>query len=473
MANVCNKYVDVDSSIKPDMTWVNNNDVTLPVLEPHSVNCLHLPIEMRTPVAKAKYAKAVEMYAATDLSIRDIAARCGVTPEGLSGHIGKYHRHLMFARYGLSADDKELETMKVRPRKGQSPVTYRKYKDAIKACSDLAYIEYNISQIARMFGLDGTSLASQLHFHYQDVIPLREKLRQRLGLADNSHRGARPWCNEAYAEAVKLYRDTDLSIPEVAEKCNVSLGGLSQHLRYYHKNVIELKEKKRIMAKRKAGSRPIGKLAGNGNHYGPKPETIAKYASSMDLYLNTSLTIKEIVAKTGVRLSGFSGYLHQWHRGEKLRRRGYEWDGVSEPDLQGTRHYLKSTAGKYATAIESLKQKPRHVAVVAAEFGLNPETFRKYLKKHKPKLAAKHGMTRLSNGRLVKRASEEKYSAAIKEYATSTEPLKSIARRHGIVYNSIIGYILRNCPDERESHRKLVAREEEEFKEGMKMNEKE
>jgi len=460
MAEVLNKYNIVNSSIETDRIWKNNKDVTPMFQEPQFVNCLHLPIEKRTPVAMAKYAKAVELYATTNLSVREIADRCNVTSIGLSGHIGRHFRHLLFARYGLSADDKDLETVKVKPRKGQSHNTYKKYRDAIKACSDLAYIEYNISQIARKFGLNGTSLATQLRFHYQDVIPFREKLRRRLGLADNTHRGVRPWCKTIYAEAVKMYRDTDMSIPEVAEKCNVSLGGLSQHLRFYHKDVIELKEKKRIVAKRKIGSRSIGKLAGNGTYYGPKPETVAKYATALDLYMNTPLTIKEIVAKTGVSLSGFTGYLHQWYRGEKLRRRGYEWDGVSEPDLQQTRHYLKSTAYKYADAIRSLKQNPRNVAEVAAEFGFNPEVFRDYLKKHEPELAAKHGMTHRANGKLVKRACEEKYGPAIREYATSTEPLKSIVKRYGIVYNSIIGYVMRNCPDERESHRRLVEREE-------------
>ena len=100
-------------------------------------------------------------------------------------HIGRHHRGLLFARYVLKADDKDLQTVKVKPPKGQSLITYNKYKDAIAACRDLAYIEYNISQIGRMFGHDGSALASQLRFHYPDVIPFREKLRKRLGIADS------------------------------------------------------------------------------------------------------------------------------------------------------------------------------------------------------------------------------------------------------------------------------------------------
>lgn len=425
-----------------------------PVQELPAINSL--PTGERNSVAKRKYAAAVEMYACSDLSIRRIAKLCHVTEAGLSAHIGRHHRDLLFRRYGLSDDDGDLQTLKVKPPRGQSLVTYRKYKDAIAACSDLAYIEYNISQIARLFGFHGTALASQLRFHYQDVIPMRERLRQRLGIADNTHRGVRPWCDDAYKKAVAMYRDTDMSLPEVAEVCKVSQGGLSQHLRYYHQDVIEAKAKRRKTSKRKLGSRKAGRLAGNGNTYGPKPETIAKYAEALELFRHTGMTIKEIAAATGVSVTGFSGYLHQWYRGDKMIRRGYEWDGESEPDLQGTKHYLKSSAVKYAPAIESLRKNPRAVAEVAAEFGFNPEVFRDYLKKHEPELAAAQGMTRKADGRLVKRSSVEKYDAAIQEYAASAEPLRSIARRHHLVYNSVMGYVLRNCPKEREMHRRLV-----------------
>ncbi len=412
-----------------------------------------LPAGMPHKAASKKYADAVKMYAESEMPLCMIAKRCRVTPAGLSNHIARYHRELLLKRYGLREDD---FSVKVKKRRGQSAVAYAKYKDAISACSDLAYIEYNISQIAGMFRLNAASLAAQLRYHYQDVIPNRERMRALLGFADNKPRGARRECAETYARAVKMYRDTEMTICEVAEACDVSPGGLSQHLRFYHKAVIEHKEQLRERSVKKVGHRKPGKLSGNGHLYGPKPETQAKYADALELFRTTGMTIRDIVAATHVPYAGFAGYLHQWHRGEKLRRRGYEWDGESDPDLQGTKHFLKSTATKYADAIESLKTDPRPVAKVAAEFGLNPEIFREYLKTHEPALAASQGMTRLANGRLVKRSSAEKYAPLIREYATTAESLKSIAERHGIIYRSIYGYVVRNCPDEREAHRRLV-----------------
>lgn len=396
------------------------------------------------------------MYADTDLTIRRVAELCGVTPAGLSSHLGKHHRGLLLARYGIKADDSSLYKIKIKPRKGQSLATHIKYKDAIEAAGDIAYIEYNMSQLAHMFNLNPTALSAQLKVHYPGILPNRERVRRQLGIANNLHHGQRASSTEAYARALEMYRDTDMTIAEVAAGCGVSMSGFSQYMRFYHKDIIDGKAARRKAAQNSSGPRKPGRLAGNGRLYGPKAESQALYARALELYRDTPMTVSEITKATDVPAEGFKSYLNQWHRGEQLRRRGYDWDGESQPDLQGTRQFRKSTAAKYAPAIKSLKKKPRPVAEVAKEFGLNAEVFRKYLKTHEPGLAVEQGMTRITNGKLVKMTSAERYARAIYEYATTAEPLKSIARRHGIVYNSISGYVNRNCPEERAAHQRLV-----------------
>lgn len=415
-----------------------------------------LPSSRRFGVAEAKYREAVNLYATTDLTIREVAKKCGVTASGLSAHIGRRHRPLLYARYGLSPTSPESHIIKVKPPRGQSMKTHLKYKDAIQACGDVAYIEFNVSQIARLFNLNGTALASQMRVHYPEIIPNRERIRQRLGIADNTHRGARASSVEAYSDALQIYRDTDLSIPAVAELCGVSKGGFSQFMRFYHKDVISHKAGRRAAASKDNTPKQVGKLSGNGKLYGPQPETVELYSKALELYRSTDLSYDEIAEATGVPVNGLRAYIDQWHPGERIRRRGYDWDGVSVPDVKSTKRYKKSTFLKYEDAIESLKVNPRHVAEVAKEFGLNPETFREYLKNHEPELAESRGMIRKGDGKIVKRTSYERYKDAIEEYATSVEPLKKIAARHGIVYNSIMGFVVRNCPEERESHRRLV-----------------
>lgn len=417
----------------------------------HQSGFRYLPDSERVVSALQKYAEAVKLFASSDLTIREVAQRCNVTPQGLSAHISKHHRPILFARYGLDPQNPAGLALKVKPRRGQSLKTHLKYKEAIEACGDIAYIEFNISQIARIFDLDGPALAAQLRVHYPDIIPNREIMRQKLGIADNIHRGARLASEEEYRQAVEMYRDTDLTIPEVAEKCNVSLSGLSQFMRFYHHQLITEKALRRAAAQCAPARRQPGALSGNGRTYGPSAETVALYAEALEMYRNSDKTIEEICKEADVPFEGFRSYIYRWHRGGNLRR---GFDG--QTGSAGARRILRSAQAKYGEAIASLRANPRPTSKVAAEYGFNADVFREYLKTHAPDLASAQGMVKLSGGHLVKRSSYEKYRPAIEEYAASPESLRSIAQRHGIVYNSLMTFVARNCPAEKESHDKAV-----------------
>lgn len=336
----------------------------------------------------------------------------------------------------------------------QNVNAYAKYKDAVAACDLLTYIDLNMSQIAWIFGTSGTGLANFMRIHYPEMLVWREKVRRSLGINDDILRGARPECTRQYAEALELYRDTDMTIPEVAEACKVSPSGFSQHLRFYHKEILKQKKQKRKSAqtgRRKA----FGELMGNGRTYKPSAATEQKYATALALYRDTALTMKDIVEQTGVPTGGFRSYLRLWHKDLMLERSGID-SGENPADLRSARKRMKTVAAKYAEAIESLKNDPRPVAKVAAKYGFNPEVFRDYLHKHEPELARMQGMTKTANGKTVSRRSEEKYGEAVRLYAMTAEPLKSIAARLGLVYNSVGGYIRRNYPEVIARHQELL-----------------
>ncbi|MDE5882876.1 MAG: hypothetical protein K2H60_14235 [Muribaculaceae bacterium] len=440
---------------------MNTQSDIIPTQSTQASEINRLPSANRKEAASGKYAKAVRLYAATTLPLKTIAQLTGVSPTALSAHLSKHHRELLFARYdipqtiqpiptstlstSISTEPSTLSTStptlstKVKSPKGQSAKTYLKYKDAIKACSEPSYIELTISEIARIFQLNPTALTAQLKYHFPEILSEREKMRQRLGITDNKQRGPRPASEKTYAEAVQLYRDTDLTLPEVAEKCNVPLSGLSQYLRFYHKEVISAKADRRKQAEREPRHRIPGTLAGNGSLYGPKPSTIERYTTAMELYRTTSLTLDQIADTADVPPAGFSGYLKEWQREEIEKRH---------------RHGAPQAAEKYAQAIKSLKENPRAVAKVAEEFKLNPDVFREYLKQHEPELHNLQGMAIRDDGKRVKRSSQEKYHKAIEEYATSPKTMKEIAENHGLVYKSLMSFMKRNCPEAIERHRK-------------------
>ena len=411
------------------------------------------------PATEAKYREAVELYASTDLTCVEISRRCSVSLAGFKGYICKYRRDLLLPRYGIRCDPEEAAGIGMGQRRSQRPATRAKYREAIAACDSMDYIDCNVSQIAREFGLSGTNLGKQLRTHYPGVIERREEVRRRLGLGDNLPRGARTWSKERYAGAVELLRgDRYITVQEVAERCGVPYAGLEQHLIFYHKELIDNRIKIRKQA---VGQQRKGKITGRGSVHAPKPAIVAKYAEALHLYRTTPLSARKIARQTGLPVKGFYKYLQTWHMDLVCARRNIPYEEGQSVDWSQVRKYNPATKVKYADAIRRLKQSDLTTAAVAAEFGLQPECFRQYLKEHEPELYARQGMTKTENGRAVSRRSMAKYAEAIRLYGSTSGSLKSLARRFGVNECSLRDFIKRHFPEAVEGHRRAVEREGE------------
>lgn len=402
---------------------------------------------------REKYREAVELYASTDLSGKEICGRLGLSLSGFLRHIRTEHRDLLLARNDMPVDKQEADTVRLHGGgRGQTLAGRRKYAEAIAACGDERYLEYNVSQLARQFGLDGTGLGNQLRVHYPELLAWRERERMLRGLGDNQQRGARPWCVRQYAEAVAMLRETDLTIRQVAEACNVSFTGLRGHVLQYHRELVGERSEKRASGR---NSRTPGALNGNGVLNGPSTAKTEEFREAVELYRTTLLPLEEIAERSGVSLNGLTYHLYRWHRELVLARKGIAGSGADpQMDLSKTRHFLQSTAVKYAGAVASLEQGAESLSQVARSFGFKAETLRDYVRTHRPDLAERYGRIRLENGRNILSRCGGKYAGAVELYRTSGEPLKSIAERLGLVYNSLSGFIRRNCPEAVAEHRK-------------------
>lgn len=404
------------------------------------------------PETEAKYRPALELYTATGLSYVEICRQCGISINGFSRYINTYHRHLMLERNGIKCSPEKAGHIKMNQRRGQRPETHAKYKEAIAACDSMDYIEYNVSQIAREFGLSGTNLSRQLRTHYPEVLEFRERARQRLGLDDGLPRGTRPYCKEQYAGAVELlHADRYITVQEAAERCNVSYTGLEQHLIFYHKELVENRIRIRKQAVRQQRK---GEITGRGTLHAPTPEIIGKYAEALHLYRTTPLSARKIAKQTGVSIKGFYEYLQTWHKDLVCERKGIPYEEGKPVNWSSVRKYNPATTAKYAEAIARLKEGGLTTAKVAAEFGLHPECFRQYLKEHEPELHADLGMKKTKNGKMVSSKSVEKYKEAIHLYETTSESLNSIARRFELNNCALGQFIKRHFPEliERRKH---------------------
>lgn len=402
--------------------------------------------EKRVPspcaAAAERYGEALSLYASTGLSIRSICARCGVSYAGFRSYLYKHRRDLLLSRHGVPLSSAGAPT-RLRGSSGQTAASRSKYGAAIEACGAAAYVGYNVSQIARLFKLSPSGLINQLRAHYPDVLERRERERSRLGLSDNQQRGVRPCCREQYARAVELLRTTDMTLREASESCGVSFTGLRQHVCFYHKDLQRSRSERRESAK---SQKRKGSVTGSGRRHEPTAESRERYREAVRLYRETSLTVKEISGSLGLNAYSFTSYLQRWHREDIFARRGAEYHEGAR--LCESKPYRKSAASKYAAAIVRLRSEDaRPTTELAAEFGLHPECFRQYLKEHEPALYARQGMMRAANGRVVSRRCLEKYAVALRDYASGGEELKSIARRLGLNYVSLGGFIRRNCSE--------------------------
>jgi len=281
-----------------------------------------------------------------------------------------------------------------------------------------------------------------------------------MGITINLQYGARKWSKEGYAKAVEMLQTSDMTIEEVANTCNVSYTGLCEHVIAYYPQITSTREIKRNNA---TGQKIRGERNGNWAIHAPEEGTIEKYEKAIELYRTTSKDVQEIVRIVGVNLGGFRHHLRTWHPELMVLRRGFD-EGVA---LEQTKRYKKSSAEKYAKAIERLQNTDLPTAKVATEFGLNPETFRMYLKEHYPELTAARGMTKAVNGKTVSKRSAEKYAEALHLYETTSESLKFIATRLGLTYNSVSGFIRRNHPEAIAKHNTLLVSSADRFKDGV------
>lgn len=402
--------------------------------------------------AEEKYREPLRLYRDTDMTITEISRKCGVSRSGLAAYLQRHHRGLMYARHGVET---AAPGKKMKKNRGQRPQTREKYREAIIACDSEDYIHLNVSQIARIFNLDGAALGNQLKTHYPEIIARREKERSRRGIADNFLRGPRKFATEAYSQAVELLRTSDMTIEEAARACNVSFSGLRQHVLLYHKDLVELRQNKRLEGKLMPR---IGRISGTGKLRYPAEEYTERFNGAVELYRTTSMPEKEICRITGTDLQAFRNHLRMWHKKLIFKRRGIELsDKQSDREsLDGIRRSNPWTAEKYAPAVAELASGADSVEGIARKHGFVPEVFRKYLMEHHNRLWQSMGMIEMPNGRKVLRRSFEKYAPAIEAYQTTTESLKSIALRMGIAYNSIGGFIRRNMPEVIQSHNNLL-----------------
>lgn len=251
-----------------------------------------------------------------------------------------------------------------------------------------------------------------------------------------------------------------MTIPEIAGACHVSPSGFKQHLRFYHKNILEQKRKKRSEAQARP-EKKRGELSGNGRTYKPSLRTEDKYAKALSLYKDTALTLKEIAERTHVTAEGLRSYLHKWHIDLVRERAGLSGKAEGGLDLRKSKKRMKTVAAKYEKAIGSLRKHPRPIATPPKSSGSIPRHSESTCTNMNRSWQTDRVWYRPLRGNGCPDKAKKnmlKRSACMGQTTGNTE---RHCTRLGLTYNSIGGYIRRNHPEVINAHSTLLIEKDE------------
>ena len=153
-----------------------------------------------------KYKEAVRLFGSTSLIRKEICLRCNLTEGAFNAHLQKYHRDLLFQKYGEKNPIDETTQLKLKETYSQSIFTKKKYQNAIEPCCNPKFISYNISEIAKYYKLSPTGLGNQLRAHYPDILTQRYQEQKRLAIPTHQHNTLKIECDQQYAEAIELLK---------------------------------------------------------------------------------------------------------------------------------------------------------------------------------------------------------------------------------------------------------------------------
>lgn len=361
----------------------------------------------------------------------------------------------------ITEQEREKHVFRYTARYGQRPETEAVYRDAIQACQSIENLQLTITEIARMHGVKPECLRNQLKRHFPEVIQQREQLRDALGYSVPGNRGLKVATVKKYAPAIELLRDATLTVREVAQRCGVSYLGLQQHLIFYHKDIAD----SRMLFRTDALLKPVKerKESAIGGVRSPRPETVAHFASALELYRTSALTLPEISERCHVNERAFASYLKNWYPEERERRKQERERKLKEkkeaeknrPDRSGI-----TVARKLYTPAITLLQQGKTLSEVARELGVDLSNLSGWLRRNHPEVLEQcdAGMMVLPSGRKVCRRTWKRFEP-VAEYMSS-HPSKTtvyVASKFSVPLSSVGKHISTHYPEIWERHCKACA----------------
>lgn len=182
------------------------------------------------PETVEKYKDSLTLYRNTDLDVKEIARRTGVSLTGFRYYLREWHRDLMLERRGGSCNGDE-DWIDLNRTKRYSKAVANKYAQAI---ARLKAGGCTTASVAAEFGFHPEVFRDYLHKHEPELARSLGRTRNRYG------RQVSLRSEEKYSEAIRLYETSDESLKSIAGRLGLVYVSLGNYVRRNYPELIAL-----------------------------------------------------------------------------------------------------------------------------------------------------------------------------------------------------------------------------------------
>lgn len=416
-----------------------------------------------------KYAQAIELLRDPAITVREAAARTGVSYQGLQQHLLFYHKDIADARM-LTRADSLLRPLVVGDFAANGglrlprPEAVARYAPAVELYRTTSL---PMTEIARRCDLSIHNLASYLRRWHR---PLMEERREKARYHQDEKKRA-PQINPSrmlaaerkYLPAIDLITEGK-SLSQAANTLNVSAGNLRSWLKLHHPEILSSNGLGMMRL-------PSGKMVSRKSYH--KYEPIAAYINSHPTKPTREVARKWQVPESSLFKSMSSYFPEIWERHCRLSAKKAEKEREKAKQEKMQARQLKEpsryeiTQAKYAACLADYatgKYQIREVALMhgVGEKGLSHHIHRYHpglilnrkntvtaaiqLRKDQEKKQAQANVQAVHEKFLLRQtasmeAAREKYAPAVALYRDTDMTLKAIARQLGLKTPALVGYL--------------------------------
>ena len=242
------------------------------------------------PETEAKYRDAIAacgniLY--LNQTIADIARMYGLEQNCLSNQLKRHYPEIIPIR-------RELRVMKGYEKAGRYGLKESTQKNYAKAVEMLKDPSITVLRAAEKCGVSYSGLQQHLLFYHKDIADARmmtrcDALLKPLAVGDFTATGGirvpRPGAVALYSPAVEMYKNTKLSIVEIARRCGISEHNFRAYIQRWHGDLMEQRRarvQKELEGKKKRAKINVSRSALAREKYLPSVELVKSGYSVTD-----------------------------------------------------------------------------------------------------------------------------------------------------------------------------------------------